>query len=407
MSKHAFIVQLLLLVFLISFGRGKGEESQSRNSDDDVGIFVESDEANTIYRKIARHLGFQGDPNSQDCLTFVEDKLTIEFHPSHSPVYIVGKELLDLFPNYKPVIVVCNRDATTWIARLNAIALAARSTSKTEFAYEFIAEFDLLMREHFDKCYFAPDEVCKEIEINPEGLIDRLHSIRESAKSFKPTADILNPMVDDLLALVHRHFSDLPDDFDLKFLRDSYIRSAREALATRMDWNERNMSQQDFLMQQMLEHEFSDTWRSHHMIPKQWKNSAVKYLCESRADVQNAANTGALRDDLHTLMQREIKAMVVGLSEATKTQGLKREDATESRKAQMTQINAAYADYMLTIAELKGVNSRKMAIEMMNEKRENVRQHSIDRIQKQLEMRERMNKHRRSLGLPELTHLPF
>jgi hypothetical protein len=386
MSKITFIVRLLVFVFLISFGRGKGEESQSRNSDDNVGVFVESDEANTIYRKIARHLGFLGDPNSQDCLTFVEDKLTIEFHPSHSPVYIVGKELLDLFPNYKPVIVVCNRDATTWIARLNTIALAARSSSKTEFAYEFIAEFGLFLQEHFGKFYFIPDEVCKE-EIDPEGLIVRLHSIRESAISFEPTANNINPIVDDLLALVHRHFSDLRDDFDDKFLKDSYVRSAREALAIKMGWDELDEPQQNLLMEKILKREFSHVWVSHNLIQREWRDSA------------NVAATSA---NFHLRIQEENGSMVAALAEATRIKRIEAQAAIDSRAAQMKLINAAYADYMLTIAELRATQSRQKAIDMMREKRENIRQYEYNLDNEEMKMQERMNEYRKSLGLPEL-----
>jgi hypothetical protein len=400
MSKITFIV--LFLVFFISIGRGKGEEMQARNSDDNVGIFVESDQANTIYRKMAKHLGFQGDMDSQDCLAFVSDTLASEFHPSHNPAYIVGKELLDLFPNYKPVIVVCNGDATTWIAKLNVIALAARSESKTEFGYEFITEFGLLMQEHFDKFYFVPDEVCKEIEIDPEGLIDRLHSIRESANSFERTADILNPMVSDLLLLVHRHFTDLPYDFDHKFLQDSYICFAREALATVMNWDELDKSQQDLLMRKILEQEFHDVWVSHNMIPPEWGNSTTAYLLESRQDIQNAANATAMGKQMHSRIQEEINSMVTALAEAKEIERLTMEAATESRKNQMVLINVAYADYMLTIAELRSVKSKEAVIKMMNEKEQNTIQFEFDRRQRLREMRDRMNAFRRSLGLPEL-----
>jgi hypothetical protein len=402
MSKITSIGQILFFVFLISLGRGEGEELQSRNSDDNVGILVESDEASTVYRKIARHLGFQGDLNSQDCLAFVKDTLAIEFHPSHNPVYIVGKELLDLFPNYKPVIVVCNRDATTWIARLNAIALAARSSSKTEFAYEFIAEFGLLMQEHFDKFYFIPDEVCKETEIDPEGLIDRLHSIRESANAFEPTADILNPIVDDLLASVHRNCIDLPDDFDEKFLRESYIRSAREALATRMDWNELDLFQQNSLLGSILDREFYDVWVSHSIIPSKWNNSSVAYLRENREVIQNTANAAAMAVQMHRRIQEEIDSMVAALAEANKIKRMEAKAAIDSRVAQMQVINAAYAGYMLTIAELRGAQSREKAIEMMNEKQENLLFYESNLRNERIRMLERMNEYRKSLGLPEL-----
>jgi hypothetical protein len=371
-------------------------EREYRNA----GVFVEIDEANRMQRKMANHLGFQGDTDSQDCLTFVKDTLTREFHPSHESVYIVSKEFFDLFQNDKPSIVVSDRDATILIAKLNAIAIAARRKSKIKFFDQFRAEFALFMQEHFDKFYFVPDEVCKAIEIDPEGLIDRLHSIRESANSFEPTADNINPIVDDLLLLVHRHFSDLPDDFSLLFLKDSYIRSARDAIAAQMEWDQFDKTVHDVEMTEMLVDEFCDVWQVHLMIPHSWAFATTEsYLREEGANILCEANASAVTPNFHYRMEEEIDSMVAALQEAVATKAITEEKAMESRKDQTKAIQVAYAEYSLSITELRASRSRKEVVQILNLKERNVLEYEKDRRQREREMQQRMEEYRKSLGL--------
>jgi hypothetical protein len=71
----------------------------------------------------------------------------------------------------------------------------------------------------------------------------------------------------------------------------------------------------------------------------------------------------------------------------------------ESRKDQTKAIQVAYAEYSLSITELRASRSRKEVVQILNLKERNVLEYEKDRRQREREMQQRMEEYRKSLGL--------